>query len=1208
MYNLKSKLKAKLRLSLLSLFSLVFIACGGGGGGSSGSVASSTKSDKIYFIDSPVSGLMYKTQSKNDRTISDGSFTYNKGDTTITFNLGNIELGTIKIKDLNSDNKIFIQDLVGVKRNIVDNAKVLKLARLLQSLDTSKDPNVITLNQNDLDKFKEKKHIDDIDIVKQLQAINKKAKSLDAVKEHLGDTIRKYKIALYNYKPNAKNSSIKTFQNVSVSANFNTSDKNHKYLKYTIESPVSNGKIVIIDDSDNFVYTPKKDYTGKDSFTYKAYDGEKYSNIVTISITIEEQVIQNTADTTAPIKPIIISLDASNSDKIDMVWYSTTDDTTVSDKLVYEVHFSKDENFTVSNGTLKGTFIDAYDSLISELEEDTLYYVKLKVIDENENYSLSDEHHIRTMSSSVVLGSSKVVKSSQLHLESADIKQNTLVFEDSKSARLPNDGDILVGNSNNQFLKKVVSSSKVGNTTTIQTKSVSISEVIQTAQVSSRITLITPNTTSNTQSLNRITRYSLNNKKITTTKWKSNKFSIIDNKQLAKPSGIQKQVVKNGTHIKIDIPSSSNLKVNTGAIIRVDLSTNLTTKAINDGYEIQSIKLKSLKHSDKSSKNKFGATIYRKTTSTKDKYIGYFYWKPSKEHSSKKKYTAKIEVKAKDLECSDLLDFCDTVSETIEFEISVLDDGSIEMRQKEAFNTHSEFTSTMDFDFTPTLFMDYEIKGKKLKKAEIYLKGKLDFNVNSEFKFEANKKVKYKRQFFQKTYTRAYLVGTLPVYQEIILTIDGEITAEAQGAITATSTLTSDFAITLGMKYSDKSGWEDIKNKEFNKDYTATITTEGGVKVDVRLIPNIEIKFYKAASAGLSVEPYLKGDMSASGTAQFNTDFESYDTMALYKLNSLNLSAGLDGKVYADLSIWKVNILHYPSSKEKDAKQTVFNYDFKIFSLPEIELEKSHEDICTLSSVNIKADIKDGANNPFDYTSGQWFVFPKHGASLSSSSGLSTDFTFTKKDKYQVYFIGNSTKLGGTYGKQYEYTIIDTRNCTIEVPDTKAPIFTSSASASVKENQTNAITLKANDTNTGNSNPITYSISEDDSAFFNIDSSSGVLTFKTAPNYESGKTTYTFVAKATDEKGNEATQNVSIIILDVDEAIPDTNPPLITIIGENPTTITQGSTYTDKGASVSDDRDTNIVASISGTVDTATIGILSLFVNTNPKYIYIPNL
>jgi len=101
--------------------------------------------------------------------------------------------------------------------------------------------------------------------------------------------------------------------------------------------------------------------------------------------------------------------------------------------------------------------------------------------------------------------------------------------------------------------------------------------------------------------------------------------------------------------------------------------------------------------------------------------------------------------------------------------------------------------------------------------------------------------------------------------------------------------------------------------------------------------------------------------------------------------------------------------------------------------------------------------------------------------------------------------------------------------------DTAPPVFTSASTVEVLENQTEAITLKATDA-------ISYAISGGDSASFDINSTSGVVTFKVAPDYET-KNSYSFTASATDENENTAEQNVTINIKDVDE-----NAPTLTLV------------------------------------------------------------
>jgi len=97
--------------------------------------------------------------------------------------------------------------------------------------------------------------------------------------------------------------------------------------------------------------------------------------------------------------------------------------------------------------------------------------------------------------------------------------------------------------------------------------------------------------------------------------------------------------------------------------------------------------------------------------------------------------------------------------------------------------------------------------------------------------------------------------------------------------------------------------------------------------------------------------------------------------------------------------------------------------------------------------------------------------------------------------------------------------------------DETAPVFTSPASVNVEENQLNALTLSATDDNS-----ITYSLSGDDSADFNLNAATGEVSFKTAPDYET-KNSYSFTAHANDGT-NDTVQSVTIHIMDVDESPP----------------------------------------------------------------------
>lgn len=103
------------------------------------------------------------------------------------------------------------------------------------------------------------------------------------------------------------------------------------------------------------------------------------------------------------------------------------------------------------------------------------------------------------------------------------------------------------------------------------------------------------------------------------------------------------------------------------------------------------------------------------------------------------------------------------------------------------------------------------------------------------------------------------------------------------------------------------------------------------------------------------------------------------------------------------------------------------------------------------------------------------------------------------------------------------------------------PSITSSNSASVDENQTIAIDVAASDDGDSEGSGLTYSLTGgDDVNLFNIDGSSGVVTFKNAPDYEMPGDTddgndYEIRVTVTDSGGLTAVQSITINVDDIFE-------------------------------------------------------------------------
>ena len=107
-----------------------------------------------------------------------------------------------------------------------------------------------------------------------------------------------------------------------------------------------------------------------------------------------------------------------------------------------------------------------------------------------------------------------------------------------------------------------------------------------------------------------------------------------------------------------------------------------------------------------------------------------------------------------------------------------------------------------------------------------------------------------------------------------------------------------------------------------------------------------------------------------------------------------------------------------------------------------------------------------------------------------------------------------------------------TGNILIEVVNANdnMPVFTSSSTFTVEENQVSIGTVIATD---ADSDPITYSLSGADANALSIGSSSGVLVFNTAPDYET-KSSYSAVITASDGT-NSTDQSIVITITDIDD-------------------------------------------------------------------------
>lgn len=84
-----------------------------------------------------------------------------------------------------------------------------------------------------------------------------------------------------------KQPSAATYKNIAITGKMTAADPEGDELTYEIVSGTEKGLLVLNDRSGGYTYTPMKNYTGKDSFSYRATDAYgNRSEIITVGITV----------------------------------------------------------------------------------------------------------------------------------------------------------------------------------------------------------------------------------------------------------------------------------------------------------------------------------------------------------------------------------------------------------------------------------------------------------------------------------------------------------------------------------------------------------------------------------------------------------------------------------------------------------------------------------------------------------------------------------------------------------------------------------------------------------------------------------------------------------------------------------------------------------------------------------------------------------
>ncbi len=284
-------------------------------------------------------------------------------------------------------------------------------------------------------------------------------------------------------------------------------------------------------------------------------------------------------------------------------------------------------------------------------------------------------------------------------------------------------------------------------------------------------------------------------------------------------------------------------------------------------------------------------------------------------------------------------------------------------------------------------------------------------------------------------------------------------------------------------------------------------------------------------------------------------------------------------------------LIFSPSEDENGSPYATF--DFKVFD------NSDYSDLTYTMTININAINDAPIISAKDTTIAENITTVENLTATDKDTGDKLSFSISSTDANLFDIDATSGELTFKTAPDYENPTDDNKdniyNITVTVTDTAShsdsqsiaitiddvndntPVITAT-DKTIDENTTAVETISATDNDQGDK--LTFTISGTDASLFNIDATSGELTFKTAPDFEkptddNKDNSYNITVKVTDNASHSDSQNIAITVADIND-----NTPVITATNK---TIDENTTAVETVSATDSDQGDKLTFTISGT-------------------------
>ena len=892
----------------------------------------------------------------------------------------------------------------------------------------------------------------------------------------------------------------------------------------------------------------------------------------------------------------LISVSSANRGEAHVEWLPSQDEKRYN--IIYEVHLSTTKNFQPTSATKKAETSE-HEASIKGLSPGSLYYVAI-VTKSGASAAVSKylDITVSSIAAKYQKGANVVVQ------DSAQIVEKRPDSVTLTTAVKP--GDYIVGDDKHIYLRKVTQVERSGGKYVAESEPVALGEVFSDLQFGMSYRL------EDTASAPQAQSKTIQNRQLSTYTWRSgSSLSSMQFAQMRALSSSSKKIItstevksEQGTYYKVSAPALFSVNVGDHLKYKLNISQRKSTHSftrftntkdqcdeVGGKYEEGMVwdtcsdipvKLCEVTY-DIEDLSGTGSNNLPRISKEGDNY--YIEWTPNKNNVSSDDDGGYLIAPSLKVGMGDCVGKNEIETVTLDdIRLMAGDDlpSRLEFVKKHTYTFRTDddtivFDNTLTATFAPKIVFDGRFVDSDLDEANAKISAtftvedlaRLRMSLSDDHTFTP-------KPIYTKRFTKIIMAGYVPIVLTGQMRFMAVAEVESSASVDATLDTGMSYTLSYGLHF-DGDRWEVVKDAKSSYRVKVEASGETETTFTVRLIPDFHIEIYELAAAHLLAEPYLYATIGVKGTvtAQATSSGENYSDMDAY-FTRMEAGAGMDLHVYAGAA-WKTKLrfLKYPN----DA--TYAKISEASFANPELlaqyyDTTRRYKEITVFDKTPIAA-------------------IPTLGSDLPDYNALPPEGVDSRAIKVRLYYENIENPLSRIgIGKRYLISFV-------RWDDAKALTGNARIVPAEGEGEYWVIPLPNHDGSLANvdvrfiaHSTLGYWARQAVDVSLETETDADTLPAYWAGRYGVGGGT---LAPDGDDDQDGAT-NLEEYRAGTDPTDPesrpirkDTTPPVITILGDNPATVTVGGTYIDAGATAYDETDGNLsVQIVSNTVDTSLVG------------------